>query len=74
MNKDTAVRYVVDAQGQPQGVFLEQEMWEHVCKHVLSVLDKLYPSEVEIAEPMGDLQLLGEVLGPSLRAPYGCGL
>jgi len=58
VNKDTAVRYVVDAQGQPQGVFLEQEMWQHVCKHVLFVLDKLCPSEAEIVEPMGDFQLL----------------
>jgi hypothetical protein len=58
VNKDTAVRYVVDAQGQPQGVFLEQEMWQHVCKHVLSVLDKLFPTETEIAEPLADLQLL----------------
>ncbi len=58
MNKDTAIRYVVDAQGQPQGVFLEEEMWQHVCAHVLSVVEKLYPTDTTFPEPMGDLQLL----------------
>lgn len=58
MNKETAIRYVVDAQGQPQGVFLEEEMWQLVCKHVLGVLDKLYPSEKPLVEPMADYELL----------------
>lgn len=58
MNKDTAIRYVVDAQGQPQGVFLEEEMWQHVCKHVLSIYGKLYPTDTTFPEPMADLQLL----------------
>ena len=58
MNKDTAIRYVVDAQGQPQGVFLEEEMWQHVCKHVLSIFEKLYPTDTTFPEPMADLQLL----------------
>ncbi|SFJ48886.1 hypothetical protein SAMN04488082_103279 [Desulfomicrobium apsheronum] len=58
MNKDTAIRYVVDAKGTPQGVFIEEEMWQHVCRHVLSVVEKLYPSEDPIVEPMADLQLL----------------
>lgn len=58
MNKETAIKYVVDAQGQPQGVFLEEEMWQHVCKHVLAVFDKLYPSEKALVEPMSDYDLL----------------
>ena len=58
MNKDTAIRYVVDAKGKPEGVFIEEEMWQHVCQHVLSVVEKLYPSEDAIVEPMADLQLL----------------
>lgn len=58
MNKETAIRYVVDAQGQPQGVLLEEEMWQHVCKHVLALLDKLYPSEQPLVEPMSDYDLL----------------
>lgn len=58
MNKDTAIRYVVDAKGKPEGVFIEEEMWQHVCQHVLSVVEKLYPSEDLFVEPMGDLQLL----------------
>ena len=58
MNKETAIRYVVDAQGQPQGVYLEEEMWQHVCKHVLDVLEKLYPSEQAVVEPMADYDLL----------------
>ena len=58
MNKDTAIRYVVDAKGKPEGVFIEEEMWRHVCQHVLSVVEKLYPSEDTIVEPMADLQLL----------------
>ena len=58
MNKDTAIRYVVDAKGKPEGVFIEEEMWQHVCQHVLSVVEKLYPSEDLIVEPMSDLQLL----------------
>lgn len=58
MNKETAVRYVVDAQGKPQGVFLEEEMWRHVCDHVISVLDKLYPERRALKEPMADYDLL----------------
>ena len=58
MNKDTAVRFLVDAKGQPQGVLLDEELWQHVCKHVLHTLEKLCPSEVVIIEPMADLQLL----------------
>jgi hypothetical protein len=58
VNKDTAIRYVVDAKGKPEGVFIEEEMWRHVCQHVLSVVEKLYPSEDTIVEPMADLQLL----------------
>ena len=58
MNKDTAVRFLVDAKGQPQGVLLDEELWQHVCKHVLNTLEKLCPSEVVIIEPMADLQLL----------------
>jgi len=58
VNKDTAVRYVVDAKGQPQGVFLEEEMWQHVCKHVLALVEKLYPSEEVLVEPMADFALL----------------
>lgn len=58
MNKDTAIRYVVDAKGKPEGVFIEEEMWQHVCQHVLSVVEKLYPAEDAIVEPMADLQLL----------------
>jgi len=58
VNKDTAIRYVVDAKGKPEGVFIEEEMWQHVCQHVLSVVEKLYPSEDAIVEPMADLQLL----------------
>jgi len=58
VNKETAIRYVVDAQGQPQGVFLEEEMWKHVCAHVLGVLDKLYPEEKSVPEPMADYDLL----------------
>lgn len=58
MNKETAIRYVVDAKGQPQGVFLEEEMWQHVSKHVHAVLDKLCPSEKPLIEPMADYDLL----------------
>jgi len=58
VNKDTAIRYVVDAKGKPEGVFIEEEMWQHVCQHVLAVVEKLYPSEDTIVEPMADLQLL----------------
>lgn len=58
MSKETAIRYVVDAQGQPQGVFLDEEMWQHVCKHVLAALEKLYPSEQQWVEPMADYDLL----------------
>jgi hypothetical protein len=58
VNKDTAIRYVVDAKGQPRGVFLEEEMWQHVCKHVLAVVERIYPSEEILVEPMADLALL----------------
>lgn len=58
MNKDTAIRYVVDAQGQPQGVLLDEEMWRHVCKHVLAVLERHCPSEKAFVEPMADYELL----------------
>lgn len=58
MNKDTAIRFLIDAKGEPQGVFIEEELWQHVCKHVLHVLEKLCPSETQIIEPMADLQLL----------------
>ena len=51
MNKDTAIRYLVDAQGKAQGVFLEEEMWQRVCSHVLAELEKLFPSETGPAEP-----------------------
>ena len=58
MNKDTAIRYLVDAQGKAQGVFLEEEMWQRVCSHVLAELEKLFPSETGPAEPLADLALL----------------
>ncbi len=58
MDKDSAIRYVVDAKGAQQGVFLDQELWDHVCKHVLATLEKLYPTERVIAEPLADLELL----------------
>jgi len=58
VNKDTAIRYLVDAKGQPQGVFLEEEFWQHVCKHVLQTLGKLFPEETQIIEPLSDLELL----------------
>lgn len=58
MNKDTAIRYVVDAQGKPQGVYLEEDMWQQVCKHVLAVAERLFPSERVISEPMADYELL----------------
>lgn len=58
MNKDTAVRYVVDAQGKAQGVYIEEEMWQHVCSHVLAELEKLFPTEEVFREPLGDLELL----------------
>lgn len=58
MNKDTAIRYVVDAQGQSQGVFLEEEFWQHVCTHVLAQLEKLFPSDPIIQEPLQDFELL----------------
>lgn len=58
MNKDTAIRYLVDAQGKPQGVVLEEEMWNQVSGHVLDVLERLCPSEQVIAEPLGDYALL----------------
>jgi hypothetical protein len=58
MDKDTAIRYLVDAQGRPQGVVLEEELWSQVCSHVLGVLGRLCPSEPVIAEPMADYALL----------------
>jgi hypothetical protein len=58
MNKDTAIRYVVDAQGKGQGVFLEEAMWQRVRTHVLGELEKLFPSETTVAEPLADLALL----------------
>ncbi len=58
MHKETAIRYVVDAQGRPQGVFLEEEMWRHVCGHVLGVLEKLFPSKRAVPEPLADLEML----------------
>ncbi len=58
MNKDTAISYLVDAQGKPQGVVLDEELWARVRDHVLGVLERLCPSERVIPEPMGDYVLL----------------
>lgn len=58
MNKDTAVRYVVDAQGKAQGVFLDEELWLQVCNHVLAVVERLFPSESILIEPLADFELL----------------
>lgn len=58
MNRDSAVRYVVDAQGKPQGVFLDEEIWQHVSTHVLGVLDRLCPVVKVFPEPMADFELL----------------
>lgn len=58
MNKETAIKYVFDQKGQPQGVFLEEEMWTHVSKHVLSVLERLYPTDSAFPEPFSDYELL----------------
>lgn len=58
MDKDTAIRYLVDAQGRPQGVVLDEELWNQVCDHVHGVLRRLFPAEPVIAEPMADYDLL----------------
>ena len=54
----SGIRYLVDAQSKAQGVFLEEEMWQRVCSHVLAELEKLFPSETGPAEPLADLALL----------------
>lgn len=58
MNKDTAIRYLVDAQGRAQGVYLEEKLWQHVCPHVLAELEKLFPTEPVLQEPLNDFELL----------------
>ena len=58
MKKDTAIRYLVDAQGNPQGVYLEEEFWQQVCAHVLGQLEKLFPVEPILQEPLNDFELL----------------
>lgn len=58
MNKDTAIRYLVDAQGRPQGVVLDEKFWGHVCRDVLATLHRLFPKEEPLPEPLADYALL----------------
>lgn len=58
MDTNTAISYLVDAQGRPRGVVLDEELWGHVCQHVLGVLERLCPTESVIVEPMADYALL----------------
>ncbi|NLY42160.1 MAG: hypothetical protein GX055_11155 [Desulfovibrionales bacterium] len=58
MDRNTALKYVVDAQGHSQGVFLDEELWRQVCSHVLAVLARNCPVEQLIPEPMADFELL----------------
>lgn len=58
MNRNTAIKYLVDAQGAPQGVVVDEELWAQVRDHVLGTLARLCPSERVVAEPMADYALL----------------
>ena len=58
MDRNTAIKYVVDAQGHVQGVLLDEELWQYVCAHVLDVVERHCPLERVIPEPMTDFALL----------------
>jgi hypothetical protein len=58
MDRDTAIRFLVDAQGHSHGVLIDPELWGHVCAHVQAALDRLCPAEKVFPEPMADFELL----------------
>lgn len=58
MDKKTAIRYLVNAQGQPQGVLLDEEFWSHVCEDVMATFNRLFPEEQCLPEPLADYALL----------------
>lgn len=70
MNKDTCIRYLVDAKGKSHGVFLEEEIWQRVCAHVLAELDKLFPEEAELQEPLHDFELLKKYWDLRYELPF----
>ncbi len=58
MDRKTAIRYLVDAQGHRQGVLIDEALWPHVERHVLEALNRLCPQQRTIPEPLTDYELL----------------
>ncbi|BDV00206.1 hypothetical protein TDMWS_02910 [Thermodesulfomicrobium sp. WS] len=58
MDRANAIRYLVDAQGNRQGVLIDEALWPYVERAVLAALERLCPQERVIPEPLADYELL----------------
>lgn len=58
MDRASAIRYLVDAQGNRQGVLIDEALWPYVERVVLAALERVCAQERAIPEPLTDYELL----------------